>query len=162
GPSQMSYDLRCLRLHGLIQRLAHSNTYTVTPNGIRVAVFYTKLHGRLLAPLLAADRPPATLEMRRALATIDRTIADCVANSLLVPGPEAWGVPGLVAALASRQRRAARQGAPDADGRALRPPGAGIRHGEGNPGDRLHSRGAQAPHRGGVPPGACGRPGSVP
>ena len=83
GPSQMSYDPRRLRLHGLIQRLAHSNTYTVTPNGIRVAVFYTKLHGRLLAPLLVADRPPATLEMRRALATIDRTIADCVANSRL-------------------------------------------------------------------------------
>jgi hypothetical protein len=50
---------------------------------VLLAVFYTKLHGRLLAPLLAADRPPATLEMRRALATIDRTIADCVANARL-------------------------------------------------------------------------------
>jgi hypothetical protein len=50
---------------------------------VLLAVFYTKLHGRLLAPLLAADRPPAALEMRRALATIDRTIADCVANARL-------------------------------------------------------------------------------
>src|SRR5207244_10213856 len=28
---QMSYDLRRLRLHGLIQRLPHSNTYQLTP-----------------------------------------------------------------------------------------------------------------------------------
>jgi hypothetical protein len=41
--SQMSYDLRRLRLHGLIERQAGTNTYTVTPEGIRVAVFYTKL-----------------------------------------------------------------------------------------------------------------------
>ena len=41
--SKMSYDLRRLRLHGLIQRLPHSNTYALTGEGIRVAVFYTKL-----------------------------------------------------------------------------------------------------------------------
>lgn len=40
---QMSYDLRRLRLHGLIQRLPRSNTYHLTSEGIRVAVFYTKL-----------------------------------------------------------------------------------------------------------------------
>ena len=55
----MSYDLRRLRLHGLITRLPHSNTYILTPDGIRVAVFYTKLHNRLLRPLLDADKPPA-------------------------------------------------------------------------------------------------------
>src|SRR3954447_20905052 len=37
--SQMSYDLRRLRLHGLIERRARTNTYTLTPDGIRVAVF---------------------------------------------------------------------------------------------------------------------------
>ena len=57
--SKMSYDLRRLRLHGLIQRLPHSNTYVLTPEGIRVAVFYTKLQNRLLRPLLDADKPPA-------------------------------------------------------------------------------------------------------
>jgi hypothetical protein len=30
---QMSYDLRRLRLHGLIQRVPHTNTYTLTPTG---------------------------------------------------------------------------------------------------------------------------------
>ena len=49
--SQMSYDLRRLRLHGLIERDAAAPTPTpLTPEGIRVAVFYTKLQARLLAP----------------------------------------------------------------------------------------------------------------
>ena len=47
--------------------------------GIRAAVFYTKLRTRLLHPLLdAADQPPAPIELRRALATIDRTITTYV------------------------------------------------------------------------------------
>jgi hypothetical protein len=81
--NQMSYDLRRLRLHGLIERLPHTNTYQLTPEGQRVAVFYTKLHRRLLHPLLEADRPPAPIEVRRALATIDRTIADYITNARL-------------------------------------------------------------------------------
>ena len=64
--SQMSYDLRRLRLHGLIERSPGTNYYTLTSEGIRVAVFYTKLYDRLLRPLLEADRPPAPVELRRA------------------------------------------------------------------------------------------------
>ena len=50
----MTYELRRLRLHGLIQRLLGSNTYTPHPNGVRMALSYTKVHERLLALLLAA------------------------------------------------------------------------------------------------------------
>jgi predicted MarR family transcription regulator len=57
SPSQMTYDLRRLRFVGLICRIRHTNTYILTPDGIRVAVFYTKLYNRLLRPLLAADQP---------------------------------------------------------------------------------------------------------
>jgi len=46
--SPVSYDLRRLRLHGLISRVLGSNTYVVTPEGTRVAVFCTKPHDRLL------------------------------------------------------------------------------------------------------------------
>jgi hypothetical protein len=81
--NQMSYDLRRLRLHGLITRVPHSNTYTLTPDGQRVAVFYNKLHHRLLGPLLDADQPPAPPELRRALATIDKTIHDYIMNARL-------------------------------------------------------------------------------
>jgi hypothetical protein len=84
--SQMSYDLRRLRLHGLIQRLPHSNTYLLTDEGIRVAVFYTKLQNRLLNPLLDADQPPARIEIRRALATLGAAVNECVRNARLAPG----------------------------------------------------------------------------
>ena len=82
--AQMTYDLRRLRLHGLIQRLPRSNTYVLTPEGVRVAVFYNKLHARLLRPLIAAgDQPPTPVELRRALATIDRVIRDYADNARL-------------------------------------------------------------------------------
>jgi hypothetical protein len=51
-----------------------------------VALFYTKVHARVLRPLLdAADRPPAPVELRRALATVDRAIADYMTNARLRP-----------------------------------------------------------------------------
>ena len=79
--AQMTYDLRRLRLKGLIRRLEHQNRYVVTPDGIKVAVFYTKLHDRLLRPLLAADLPPAPLELRRALRVVERSVDDYVTNA---------------------------------------------------------------------------------
>jgi predicted MarR family transcription regulator len=81
--SQMTYDLRRLRLHGLIQRLPGSNTYLPTPDGIRVALFYTKVHDRLLVPLLAADHPPAPPALRHALRVVDQAVADSVTSARL-------------------------------------------------------------------------------
>ena len=40
--SQMTYDLRRLRRKGLIQRVPRSNTYALTYDGVRVAIFYTR------------------------------------------------------------------------------------------------------------------------
>jgi hypothetical protein len=82
---QMTYDLRRLRLHGLITRLPHTNTYVLTSEGLRVAIFYTKLQDRLLRPLLEADRPPAPPQLRRALTTVDRIIRDYIINARLGP-----------------------------------------------------------------------------
>jgi predicted MarR family transcription regulator len=73
---QMTYDLRRLCLKGLITRLPHTNTYVLTPDGQRIAIFYTKLHNRLLRPLTAANDPPAPLPLRQALRVIDRHITD--------------------------------------------------------------------------------------
>jgi hypothetical protein len=58
-PGQMPYDLRRLPLAGLIRRLPRCNRYVLTADGIRIAVFSTKLHNRLLVPLTAADQPQA-------------------------------------------------------------------------------------------------------
>jgi predicted MarR family transcription regulator len=81
---QMSYDLRRLRMKGLITRLPRSNTYILTPDGQRVAIFYTKLHNRLLRPLTAANDPPAPLPLRQALRVIDRHIADYIAEARML------------------------------------------------------------------------------
>src|SRR5207248_11536414 len=70
------YALTRLRLKGLIARLPGRNVYRITPDGQRFAVFYTKLHNRLLRPLMTADAPPAPLPLRQALRTIDRHIDD--------------------------------------------------------------------------------------
>jgi len=81
--AQMTYDLRRLRLHGLIARIPNSNTYFLTPHGLRVAIFYTKVHDRLLAPLLGADEPPAPLPLRRALHTIDQHVDSYIDHARL-------------------------------------------------------------------------------
>ena len=46
----MTYDLRRLRLHGLIQRLPHSHRYTVTLDGLQIAAFYNTLYHHVLNP----------------------------------------------------------------------------------------------------------------
>src|SRR6266542_3916410 len=81
--NQMSYDLARLRLNGLIERIEGTNTYLPTPDGQRIAVFYTKIHDRLLRPLIASNAPPAPLQLRHALATIDRHVQDYITEARL-------------------------------------------------------------------------------
>ncbi len=84
-PGQMTYDLRRLRLTGLIRRIEHTNRYVLTPDGVKIAVFYTKLHNRLLRPLLAADQPQAPPELRAALRAIDQHIGTYITRARLSP-----------------------------------------------------------------------------
>ena len=82
-PGQMTYDLRRLRLAGLIHRIEHTNRYVLTPDGIAMAVFYTKLHNRLLRPLMAARQPQAPPPLRDALRTIDQHVDDYISRARL-------------------------------------------------------------------------------
>jgi hypothetical protein len=82
-PGQMTYDLRRLRLGGLIRRLPHTNQYVLTGDGIRIAVFYTKVYNRLLVPLTAANQPQAPPELRAALAAITRHVDDYATRARL-------------------------------------------------------------------------------
>jgi hypothetical protein len=64
--AQMTYDLRRLRLKGLIHRIPCTHRYTATSYGLKVAFFYSKLYLRLLRPhwpalLTEADRLPRPL-----------------------------------------------------------------------------------------------------
>jgi len=82
--NQASYDLARLQLNGLIARLPGHNRYTLTPDGIGFAVFYTKVHDRVLRPLLATQtQPHAPPELRAALHAIDQAIDQRLAHARL-------------------------------------------------------------------------------
>jgi predicted MarR family transcription regulator len=81
--NQMSYDLGRLRLNGLIERIDDTNTYVLTAQGQRVAIFYTKVHNRLLRPLLASHQPPVPVELRAALRTIDQQVRNYIDHARL-------------------------------------------------------------------------------
>jgi hypothetical protein len=55
---QATYDLRRLRVHGLIQRIPRSNRYLPTEDGLRAAIVLTQTHNRILTPALAAANDP--------------------------------------------------------------------------------------------------------
>jgi hypothetical protein len=84
---QMGYDLRRLTRKRLIQRVAGTHRYTLTPYGRRVALFLTKVHVRLLRPGLQAldltidSRVPPPL--RTALTRVDRAVDQLIANGRL-------------------------------------------------------------------------------
>jgi hypothetical protein len=86
---QATYDLRRLRRKALIMRLPHSNRYQLTPFGRRVAVLFTKAHGRVLAPGLALLDPllPHELARRSPIATawrhLDLALNEFVDRQLL-------------------------------------------------------------------------------
>jgi hypothetical protein len=73
--NRASYDLTRLRRNGLIVRIEGRNTYRLTADGLAFAIFYSKVHNRVLRPLLAtADAPHAPPPLRAALRTIERHI----------------------------------------------------------------------------------------
>ena len=60
---QISYDLRRLRAHQIIERIPHSRAYQVTEDGLALALFFTRLTRRVPIPGLAQltdPGPPAT------------------------------------------------------------------------------------------------------
>jgi hypothetical protein len=66
---QITYDLRRLRLHGLIERVPGTFRYRVTDTGMSSARYLTRLHDRLLRTGLAEitdPSPPASTALRAA------------------------------------------------------------------------------------------------
>jgi hypothetical protein len=73
--NQASYDLARLARNGLITRVPHRNLYAFTADGLRFAVFYTKVHDRVLRPLMAGDQPQAPPPLRQALHVLDTEVS---------------------------------------------------------------------------------------
>lgn len=61
----MTYDLRRLRLYGLIERVPHSHRYRITQTGAKVAMFYTRLYAMALRPACSLQ-PIASVRAHRA------------------------------------------------------------------------------------------------
>jgi hypothetical protein len=87
SPGRMTYDLRRLRLHGLIARIPHTQRYEITNFGKRVALFFIKLNARVLRPGLsqlfdgcpkAPNRPIA-----KAIQALDQAFERLVADAKL-------------------------------------------------------------------------------
>jgi len=83
--NQASYDLARLRVNGLISRIPGRNRYRLTDDGLRFAIFYTKVHDRVLRPLLAPDQPQTPPPIRKALRTIDIHITETIDRARLLP-----------------------------------------------------------------------------
>jgi hypothetical protein len=56
-PARLSYQLTKLRGKGLVRKVSRRNCYTLTDRGYRVALYFTKLHQRLLSPTLDSLDP---------------------------------------------------------------------------------------------------------
>ena len=73
----MTYDLRRLRLHGLVERIPHSHRYRVTDFGFRTAVFLTRSYTRLLRhglAVLGPRDPPRPAALRHAFEQVDKAV----------------------------------------------------------------------------------------
>src|SRR3979490_3162212 len=71
---RMTYDLRRLRLHGLIERVPHSHRYRVTLLGARMAMLYVRLYARALRPA-ASLQPTGSARGRQAFERLDAALA---------------------------------------------------------------------------------------
>ena len=84
---RMTYDLRRLRLHGILERIPHSHRYQLTPNGLRIALFFSRTYARLLRPKLAEimpTAPPLRSPLRIAFDRLTTAIDTCCEEQRLV------------------------------------------------------------------------------
>jgi len=71
----MTYDLRRLRLHGLIERVPRSHRYRITQVGAQVAMFYARVYTRALRPTCSLQ-PSGPARAQRAFDRLDAALAD--------------------------------------------------------------------------------------
>jgi hypothetical protein len=84
----ITYQLRRLRLHGLIERLPNTFCYRVTEFGFRAALFFSRAYNRFLRPGLAAALPALRSNdssLKRAFDKITQEIDACIHQAQFVP-----------------------------------------------------------------------------
>lgn len=83
--AQMTYDLRRLRLKGILWRIPTTNRYLVTPYGNKVALLFTKLNARVFRTTFASLDPsePIPRPLAQAFEEVDRQIDAIVDHAKL-------------------------------------------------------------------------------
>jgi hypothetical protein len=84
---RMTYDLRRLRWHGMIEKIPKTHRYRVTPFGLRAALFFTRTHARLYRPAVLAamaNAPPHDNGLARQFARIEAEIGKRIQRANLV------------------------------------------------------------------------------
>ena len=74
---QMTYHLRRLRLHQIIERIPGTHRYRLTDFGLRIALFFTRIYNRLLRPGLGRIIPEfskLSCPLRRAFDKLDQEV----------------------------------------------------------------------------------------
>jgi hypothetical protein len=83
---RMTYQLRRLRLHGLIERIPKTHRYRLTSFGFRVAVFCTRTYARILRPGLGRVLPATSslqCPLRRSFDKLEQEVNSWVAQAKL-------------------------------------------------------------------------------
>jgi hypothetical protein len=94
-PGQMTYHLRRLRLHGLIQRIPNTHRYQVTDFGWWVALFFTRTYARLIRPGLAQIVPnalPANTRLQQRFNQLKMAMDDWIAQANLTMKLDAFAL----------------------------------------------------------------------
>ena len=79
--AQITYDLRRLRVHGLITRIPHTHRYRLTDDGLHTAMFISAVHDRFLPTGLAQLADKLTSPPLRAASRTYRNALDNLADT---------------------------------------------------------------------------------
>jgi len=86
--TQMTYDLRRLRLKGLIYRPPKTNRYFVTPHGWKVARLFSRLEARVFRPAMAMftdNDAVLPFPLRQALDRVDTQLDQLIYDAVPLP-----------------------------------------------------------------------------
>ena len=81
---RLTYQLRRLRLHGIIERTPGSHRYQVTARGLRIALFFNRSYARLLRPGLTeifTEQSLPSSALHQALDRFETAVHDYVATA---------------------------------------------------------------------------------
>ena len=83
---QMTYHLRRLRLHGIVERIPQTHRYRITDLGLRTAWFCTRTYSRILRPGLGSILPelsPPNSSLRRSFDKLHQEVTSWIQHTKL-------------------------------------------------------------------------------